>query len=90
MIQHRNKNVLEFCQAIEPFCKKETAMDKTSSHLLWNIVFIFTMFIKHSNFQQLVRGEWQCLGHIAIGVVAVRALRHLILGRYKYYKIARG
>lgn len=67
MIQHRNKNVLHFCQATESFFYlKETAIEKNSSHLLRNInVFIFIIFTEYSNFQQVVRGEWQFLSHTA-------------------------
>lgn len=67
---------------------KETAIEKNSSHILWNInVFIFTTFIEHSNFQQVVKGEGQFLNHKAGEVEAGKELRHLTLGRHIYCKI---
>lgn len=68
--------------------QKEIAIEENSSHILWNInIFIFTTFIEHSNFQQVVKGEGHFLNHKAREVEAGRELRHLTLGRHIYCKI---
>lgn len=84
-MSYNSFKLLNQCSFLSFF--KETVIEENSSHILWNNIFIFTTFIEHSNFQQVVMGEEQFLNHKAREVEAGRELRHLTRGRHIYYKI---
>lgn len=51
------------------------------------VMFLFSLHLLNTNFQQVTRGEWQFLSHTAIEFEAGRELRRLILGRWVDCKI---